>query len=215
MLNITTIPVTQLAQNSRILSCSVTKDAVVIDPGGDSAKIIAALTAQQLKCQAVWLTHSHFDHCGGVADLLERLSVPLFAHPLEREMRQKLPQVAVMFGLPPLDFPVCPEPTDPIVGAETLTIGELKASTLFTPGHSPGHICFYFASEGICVSGDLVFQGSVGRTDLPGGDHEILLKSIREEILTLPDQTKLLPGHGPDTSVGIERESNPFFGRYA
>lgn len=210
MLSITTIPVTVFSQNARIVACSETKSAIIVDPGGDSDLIIDALKGSGFTCSAVWLTHSHLDHCAGVARILEEFRVPLVAHPVEQAMRANVQKIAQMYGLPPSEWMNCPEPTVEIRGGETLSVGKHDATVLFTPGHSPGHVAFYFAKDNVLVSGDALFQGSIGRTDLPGGNHEQLLASIRREILTLPDNTRVLSGHGEDTTVGEERLSNPF-----
>jgi hydroxyacylglutathione hydrolase len=210
MLTITTVPVTVFEQNARVLSCSDTGDAVIVDPGGDVDKIIKVVTAKKLTCRAIWLTHSHLDHCAGVAALLDVYRVPLLGHPDEAPMRQHVASIAAMYGLPIREWPNCPEPSQFISGGEILAVGVSKAKVLFTPGHSPGHVVFYFESEGIAVSGDTLFAGSIGRTDLPGGNHQQLIESIQRELLTLPDSTRILSGHGPDTTVGAERSENPF-----
>jgi hydroxyacylglutathione hydrolase len=210
MLDITTIPVTAFGQNCRIVGCPTTKQAVIVDPGGDAERIIQRFAKSGYSCVGIWLTHSHLDHCGAVKPLLERFSVPLVAHPVEEGMRAHVEQIAAMYGLPSSDFMNCPEPTKIVRGGETLPLGENVAEVLFVPGHSPGHVAFYFRNDATLLSGDCLFEGSIGRTDLPGGNHAQLIASIRESILTLPDDTKVLSGHGPDTTVGAERETNPF-----
>ena len=211
MLNVETIPVTEFGQNCRILWCSETKDAVVVDPGGDSEKIVAAAKRLGVSINAIWLTHSHLDHCGGVAPLLESLNVPLVANPEERMMRSNVKSIAQMYGMSPAEWHNCPEPTVNVRGGESLSVGNSSCVVLFTPGHSPGHVSFYFERDRIVASGDVLFAGSIGRTDLPGGDTKTLLDAIRREIFTLPPETRVLTGHGPDTTVGEEKASNPFF----
>lgn len=211
MLNVETIPVTEFGQNCRILWCSETKDGVVVDPGGDSEKILTAAKDLGVSIKAIWLTHSHLDHCGGVAPLLERLHVPLVANPLEQMMRSNVKSIAQMYGMSPAEWYNCPEPTVHVRGGESLSIGNSSCVVLFTPGHSAGHVSFYFERERIVASGDVLFAGSIGRTDLPGGDAKTLLAAIRREIFTLPPETRVLTGHGPDTTVGEEKASNPFF----
>jgi hydroxyacylglutathione hydrolase len=211
MLNVETIPVTEFGQNSRILWCSDTKEGVVLDPGGEAERILATAKRLGVSISAVWLTHSHLDHCGGVAPLLQTLRVPLLAHPEERMMRSNVKSIAQMYGMSPVEWHNCPEPTIPIKGGETLSIGNSTCIVLFTPGHSPGHVSFYFERDQLLASGDVLFAGSIGRTDLPGGDTKTLLDVIRREIFSLPPQTRVLAGHGPDTTVGEEKASNPFF----
>ena len=211
MLNVETIPVTEFDQNSRILWCSDTKQGVIVDPGGDAEKILATTQRWGLTITAVWLTHSHLDHCGGVQPILDALKVPLVAHPEERMMRNNVKSIAQMYGMSPAQWYNCPEPTIEVRGGESLSIGNSSCVVLFTPGHSPGHVSYYFERDGIVASGDVLFAGSIGRTDLPGGDTKTLLDAIRREIFTLPAETRVLTGHGPDTTVGEEKASNPFF----
>ncbi len=210
MLQVITVPVTVFAQNARILFDSESKDAVLIDPGGDVDSLISELEGHSLLLRAIWLTHSHLDHCAGVAPLLRRFQVPLFGHPDETLMRAQTERIAAMYGLPTDEWPNCPEPTTLLRGGESVTVGSHQAEVLFVPGHSPGHIAFHFPQSKLLLSGDCLFQGSIGRTDLPGGDHRQLIASIRDSFLVLPDETRVLSGHGPDTTVGFERETNPF-----
>jgi glyoxylase-like metal-dependent hydrolase (beta-lactamase superfamily II) len=211
MLNIELFPVTDFQQNCRILWQDGTADALVIDPGGDGDRIEKFLISRKLRCAQIWLTHSHLDHCGGVSQLLRtNASIPLFAHQLEREFRSRVEDIKDMYGIQGNSMTNCPEPTRYLEGEETLEFAGVSFTTLFTPGHSPGHICFYAPTEGLLLAGDTLFAGSIGRTDLPGGNHATLIKSIIEKILTLPDDTRVLSGHGPETRVGVERDTNPF-----
>jgi glyoxylase-like metal-dependent hydrolase (beta-lactamase superfamily II) len=208
------IPVTSIEQNCRILVDYEGKSALIFDPGGDSDKIIAELSERNLRPQAILLTHSHFDHCGGVSQIIknyqkEQLELKLYAHPIEKELRQKLPALTKMFGAED-QLSTCPEPDSPLVGGEILSLLDLKIEVFFTPGHSPGHLTFYLAKLAVIFSGDVIFHGSIGRTDFPGCSEELLLKSIHEKILTLPYNTKILAGHGSDTTIAIEKRSNPF-----
>lgn len=210
MLNIETLPVTEFAQNSRIIWCSETKEGVIVDPGGEAEKILATAKRLGLKITHVWLTHSHLDHCGGVAPVLAELKVPLVAHPEERMMRSNVKSIAQMYGMSLRDWHNCPEPEIEVRGGEELKVGRSPCKVLFTPGHSPGHVSFHFPKDNVVASGDVLFAGSIGRTDLPGGNMKTLLSSIRQEIFTLPPKTRVLTGHGPDTTVEEEVATNPF-----
>lgn len=210
-LEILPVEVTEFMQNCRIVADRDAKNAVIVDPGGNPDKIAQLITDSGLTPKAVWLTHSHLDHAGAVPALLRKYSIPLYANPSEKIMRQKMPEIAAMYGLPTKNYPVCPEPDHEITGGEIVAIADFQFQVLFTPGHSPGHLCFYCAEMSTLLAGDLIFQGSVGRTDLPGGDPDVLLKSIKTQILPLPDDTIVYPGHGPDTTIGAERKTNPYF----
>ncbi len=201
--------VTGFSQNCRVISYAGGREAVVIDPGGESSRIVEILKAKQLTLTAIWLTHSHLDHCGGVAALKRYADVPLSAHPIEAPLRARVVEIGQMYGADE-DLENCPEPEQSLRGGEQLTFGPLSFEVLFTPGHSPGHLCFYEKSAKALIAGDAVFAGSIGRTDLPGGDSETLLASIHQKILTLPADTVIMSGHGPDTTVGEEARSNPF-----
>jgi glyoxylase-like metal-dependent hydrolase (beta-lactamase superfamily II) len=185
------------------------REALVIDPGGESDRILDEASRRGLSIKEIWLTHSHLDHCGGVRALKAAAKAPLTAHPAEAMMRAHVTDIAAMYGAPD-GFENCPEPERAINGGETLSFAGSAFKVLFTPGHSPGHVCFYDGASGVLFAGDTVFSGSIGRTDIPGGNSDLLLESIRREILTLPDETRVLSGHGGDTTVGTERRSNPF-----
>jgi hydroxyacylglutathione hydrolase len=210
MLEIKTVPVTPFAQNARILICSETRDAVLIDPGGDAAELIGALGSSGANLKGIWLTHSHLDHCGGVKGILRSFPVDLLGHPDEQTLRQSVCAISNMYGIGGADMDDCPEPSRYLRGGETVHVGKLRFEVLFTPGHSSGHICFLHRPSKTLIAGDTLFAGSIGRTDLPGGNHAQLLRSIQQQIMTLPDDIQVLSGHGPDTTVGEERRSNPF-----
>lgn len=211
MLHVETVPVTEFSQNARVLWCSDTKEGVVVDPGGEPKKIEQLVTKLGISVKGIWLTHSHLDHCGGVAPLLKVYNVPLLAHPAEKMMRANVQAIAQMYGMAPTEWHNCPEPTVEVTGGETVTIGKCEAKVLFTPGHSVGSVSFYFAKDELVVSGDALFAGSIGRTDLPGGDTKTLLNAIKTQLFTLPPKTRVLSGHGVDTTIGEEVRSNPFF----
>ncbi len=210
MLKIITVEVTPFAQNARVLVCSRTGKAAVVDPGGDVERIVGALKEEGANCDQIWLTHSHLDHCGGVADLIALTGARLVGHPDEKYMRENVVNICQMYGVPADIMKNCPEPHEYIRGGEELKVGEETLKVLFTPGHSPGHVSLYHEPTSSLIAGDTLFAGSIGRTDLPGGDHATLISSIRNVLFALPGDTKVLPGHGPDTQIDIERKSNPF-----
>lgn len=213
------------------------RKAMVIDPGGEVEKILAIVEQAQVEVVSLVLTHAHLDHGGGVRGLLRELSkrgfpdVCFAAHAAEAEMRCRISEQALMFGLSTKDFENAPEPSLKVEDGDSLDFGSFTPQILHTPGHSPGHISVFFQKTEMMLeiydsslrvvrqtqvnspalfSGDCLFAGSIGRTDLPGGSHAQLLSSIREKLLTLPDDTRVFAGHGPDTSIGRERDGNPF-----
>lgn len=179
--------------------------ALVIDPGHDDPRIERTLEEWGSDVAAIVLTHGHVDHVAGVPALHERTGAPVYMHPDDRELYDRAPDQAAEFGLrvPPL-----PEPAHELVDGRELQLAGIEFEVRHTPGHSPGGVTL--CTDGAAFVGDCVFSGSIGRTDLPGGDGETLLRSIREQILTLPADTALYPGHGPKTTVEKEKSSNPF-----
>ncbi len=216
MLAIRTIVVTPFMQNARLLWDTTSQVGCVVDPGGDIEEILKVIADEQVSVQTVLLTHAHLDHAGGVMKLLAALpgEVSLIAHRLEREMRRQVSHSALLFGLSPKDYQDVREPDLFIEGGDRVQIGRCEGQALFTPGHSPGHLSLYFPQSGqdapILIAGDTLFSGSIGRTDLPGGDHQTLIESIHSQLLILPEETKVLSGHGPDTTIGREKRTNPF-----
>ena len=205
MLAIQKLTVGPLQENCYLLTDSATRQAVLIDPGDEAARIMAALAGSELI--AVWLTHAHFDHIGALAEIYRQFPVPVYLHENDLELLEHAAESAAFFGLVVEQPVVKPQP---LLHAQTLRLGTHEATGLFTPGHAPGHTAFYLPEHNLVFAGDALFQGSVGRTDLPGGDHAQLLASIRRELLALPDETRVLPGHGPETTTGAERRANPF-----
>jgi len=194
--------------NAYLIADPSTRDAAVIDPSWDGQVILAEAKERDWRIAHLWYTHAHFDHIGGSAAIADALNpLPLVAlHPADHVLWR------AEGGAPLYGFRIDPgpEPTIDFVHGQTLRLGSAMFEVRHTPGHTPGHVVLYCAEEKVCFCGDLIFQGSVGRTDLPGGNWETLERSIREQIYTLPDETRLLPGHGGETTVGEEKIHNPF-----
>jgi hydroxyacylglutathione hydrolase len=179
----------------------------IVDPGDEAARIALAVEQTGLEIGQILVTHAHIDHVGAVAALADEYACPVLMHAEAEPMLQQLPTQAMMMGL---RFGKVPAVDRHIQDGEILEVGSLRLESLYTPGHAPGHLAFYVESEGLVLSGDALFAGSVGRTDLFGGDMEVLVRSINERLLTLPDETRVYPGHGPRTTIGDERAYNPF-----
>jgi hydroxyacylglutathione hydrolase len=195
-----------LQENCWIVHGDGSETALVIDPGDEAPRLIAALDELGLTVEAILLTHTHFDHIGAVAPLARHTGAPVYCP--ERE-------VAVLQDINSYTFPgfgpfESYDPEQTIAGGEQLTLAGLDLDVIFTPGHSPGHVSFSIPDHQMLLSGDVLFQGSVGRTDLPGGDHETLMRSIATLLTALPDETRVLPGHMGATTLGRERATNPF-----
>ncbi len=205
MLSVQTLTVGPLQENCYLLRDTGTGQAVLVDPGDEAERLLGALGQDTLT--AIWLTHAHFDHVGALAAVYRQSPAPVYLHPEDDVLLANAAAGAAMFGQA-LEQPQVP--TLPLEPGQTLRFGAHDATCLFTPGHAPGHMAFYFAASSLVLAGDALFRGSVGRTDLPGGNGPQLLKSIRQELLTLPDETRVLPGHGPETTIGYERRTNPF-----
>lgn len=181
--------------------------AVAIDPGGEARAMAQVLDSRELRLEAIVLTHAHIDHIEGIAELVRRHGAPIHLHPADREWYDRSADQAVYFGLP---FDAPPPVDHPLADGQSLDLAGIRFEVRHAPGHSPGHVILYAREAGVAFVGDVVFQGSIGRSDLPGGDFQQLMRSIRERVLTLPDETVLYPGHGPATTVERERVSNPF-----
>jgi len=199
------LPTGPLEVNCYIIGCETTGKAAVIDPGGNVDRILALLKAKNLATEVIINTHGHFDHIGGNRKLQLETGAPLMIHGADRPLLQRSGEHAALFGL---TTDSSPEPTRELEDGEQIPVGELTLTVIHTPGHSPGGICLYV--ENILVVGDTLFAGSIGRTDLAGGDHNQLIRSIRERLLVLPDATRVYPGHGPQTTIGQEKLYNPF-----
>lgn len=208
MLEIKSFILGPVQTNTFLLWDSQKKQAVVIDPAWDGHIIAKQIRNLGMTLEAVWLTHAHFDHFAGVAGLYAELGVrsSVALHPDDLHL-WKLYGGAPLFGM---RIDRGPEPDILLTHGQILTIGSYHFQVRHTPGHTPGHVIFYSPEEHLVICGDVIFGGSIGRTDLPGGSYTQLMKSITEQIMSLPDQTRLLCGHGPETTVGLERLENPF-----
>ena len=201
------LPLGPLQTNCYLLGCNATKMAVIVDPAWSGRLLAERATEDGWQIERILLTHSHFDHVGGLAELQAVTGAPVAIHPDAVPMLENAPLAAQMwqFTIPE------PPPVDELLAAgDTIVVGDLHLQVRFTPGHAPGHVCFYLASEHVIFDGDVLFQQGIGRTDLPGGDYDRLMQSIHEELLTLPDETAVLSGHGPATTIADERRNNPF-----
>ena len=208
MLEIVPLILGPIQTNTFLVADSITGEAAVIDPAWDGQRIAKEAGQRHWQIRQLWITHAHFDHSGGVSSLVEVLDEPpvIAVHPADRSLWQER-------GVPShfdLVLPSLPAPTLDLKDELDLDLGSIHFKVRHTPGHTPGHCIFVCPDAGTCFCGDLIFKDSVGRTDLPGGDWNTLVKSIRSCVYTLPDQTRLLPGHGPETVVWEEKRHNPF-----
>ena len=210
MIKIETIEVTSFSQLCRILYCRDSGEAVVVDPGGDPTTIMARLAELKCKLLQIWLTHSHLDHCGAVAPLKREFNCELLAGKEDSFLRGNIVDHASMFGVAAGLMEDCPEPDRYLEDGEILKAGNIEFKAIFVPGHCPGHFCFYAEEMKTMIAGDVLFAGSIGRTDLPGGNQAQLLDGIRKKILPLPGETRVLCGHGPDTTIEREAKTNPY-----
>ena len=210
MLDVVSFVLGPVQTNAYLIADRDTGEAAVIDPAWDGGRILAAAQKRSRRIAHLWYTHAHFDHIGGAGAIADGLNpLPLVAlHPNDHVL-WRLEGGAPAFGY---KIDPGPEPTIDLYDGQKLRLGKVEIEVRHTPGHTPGHCVFYVSEAGVCFCGDLIFQGGVGRTDLPGGSWEQLLNSIRTKIFVLPEETRLLSGHGPETTVGAEKRSNPFVG---
>jgi hydroxyacylglutathione hydrolase len=207
-LQCTIVPVTPYQQNCSIIKCEATGKAAIVDPGGDVERILAAVERMQANVEKIILTHAHMDHCAASDILRRQLRVPIEGPHREDEFwLQRLPQSCQMSGFPMTDAFV---PDRWLVQGDSVTVGALELQVIHCPGHTPGHVVFLYAPQKVAWVGDVLFQGSIGRTDFPRGNHEDLIASIREKLFPLGDDITFIPGHGPTSTFGQERRTNPF-----
>ena len=202
------VPVTPFEQNCSVLWCERSRKAAVVDPGGDLERVLAVLDAEGLQLEKILLTHGHLDHAGATAELARRGGLPIEGpEEGDRFWIEQMPQQAKMFGFAHGEnF----EPTRWLHDGDTVTVGDETLKVLHCPGHTPGHVVFFHEGGRFAIVGDVLFAGSIGRTDFPRGNHEQLLQSIRARLFPLGDDVVFLPGHGPTSTFGEERRANPF-----
>jgi hydroxyacylglutathione hydrolase len=200
------LPLGPLQTNCYLVADAASGDAAVIDPGDEAPVVLRALAERGWTARAVLLTHAHFDHIGAVAEVVAATHAPLAVHPLELPLlRQGGGGAAFGYAVP-----ACPAPDVLLAPGQPVRAGSLSFEVLFVPGHTPGHVAFYQRAAGLVLSGDVLFQQGIGRTDFAGGDYNTLMASIRKVLLALPDETTVCPGHGALTTIGEERRDNPF-----
>jgi glyoxylase-like metal-dependent hydrolase (beta-lactamase superfamily II) len=203
------IPVTPFQQNCTILFDEESKEGVVVDPGGDVATIVQVVQENGLTLKEIWLTHGHIDHAGGADELRETLHIPVIGpHEADRPLLENLELQAKRFGVEMAVRNVVPDRW--LNEGDTVSFGEHVFEIFHCPGHAPGHVIYVNREQAFAHLGDVLFNGSIGRTDLPGGDHATLLASIRDKVLPLGDEVGFICGHGPGSRIGDERRSNPF-----
>ena len=196
--------ITGPVQENTYLIRHASGDAVLIDPGDDAGDILELVRVTGAKVLAILLTHAHFDHIGAVQAVREALEIPVWVHADALEQYSNVTTIAAKWGLS------IPQPTPPehLLAPGKISFGELELDGLFTPGHAPGHLAFY-SSHGYVISGDALFRGTIGRTDIPGGDHALLLERIKTQLMVLPPETMVFSGHGSETTIGAEARGNP------
>jgi glyoxylase-like metal-dependent hydrolase (beta-lactamase superfamily II) len=204
-----TIVVGELGVNCYILADSETKEGIVIDPGAEPAKILSVIKAKGIKVLSILNTHGHFDHIGGNREVQQATGGKLMINREDEPFLSRAAKSATMYGLTAENSPA---PSSYLSDGDIIRFGKHELKVIHIPGHSPGGSCFYLEKEGILISGDSLFADSIGRTDLPGGSQAQLVLSIRQKLLTLPEETRVFPGHGPSTTIGHEKKFNPYLG---
>jgi hydroxyacylglutathione hydrolase len=201
------LPVGALQCNCSIIGDETTREAMVIDPGDEIQSILELVRKHNLQVKQIVITHAHIDHVGGAMKLRAATGAPILLNQNDYDLLKMLDMQATWIGVPP---PGNVNVDESIGQSDTIKAGSLIANVIFTPGHTEGSICLYFPAEKKLIAGDTLFAGSIGRTDLPGGSFEKIIDSLHDKLLALPDDTVVIPGHGPQTTIGDERENNPF-----
>ncbi|MBK6294589.1 MAG: MBL fold metallo-hydrolase [Rhodoferax sp.] len=210
MLHYLTVPVTEFQQNCSILWCDETLDAAVIDPGGDLDVLLAEIKQRGLQLTQILQTHAHIDHAGGTGELADTFKLPIVGpHPGDQFWIDGLPQQSQMFGFPQARTFT---PTRWLHDGDTVKVGHSTLNVRHCPGHTPGHVVFHSPEIKRAFVGDVLFAGSIGRTDFPQGDHDTLIRSITQRLWPMGDDTVFIPGHGPESTFGRERQINPYVG---
>jgi hydroxyacylglutathione hydrolase len=210
MLRYHTVPVTPFQQNCSIVWCDETKRAAIIDPGGDLPHLLAEVQRLGVTLEQIWLTHAHIDHAGATAQLAREQGLPIIGpHEGDQFWIDALPQQGAMFGFPPSERFT---PTRWLHDGDTVSLGHCTLQVRHCPGHTPGHVVFFSPEARRAFVGDVLFAGSIGRTDFPGGNHQDLIDAITQRLWPLGDDVVFIPGHGPESSFGQERRTNPFVG---
>ena len=207
MIEILQMPLGPLQTNAYLVACTETGKAAVIDPSWNGRSIAATADERGWDNEYILLTHAHFDHVGGLMEIKEETKAPIYIHPDAVQMLSTATMSSAMFNV---RIPPPPEPDFMLAEGDVIRVGKLNLQTLFTPGHAPGHVSFYIPEHNVIFSGDVLFQRSIGRTDLPGGNMALLLQMIGEKLLVLPEETAVLSGHGSATTIGEEKQLNPF-----
>ncbi len=209
----TLIPVTPFAQNCSLLICERTQKAAIVDPGGDLETIKRVIAQKQVDVEKIFLTHAHLDHCAGAGLLAKELNIPIEGpHPEDQFWLDALPIQVVQFDFPPTE---AFKPTRWLHDGDTVAFGEQSLQVLHCPGHTPGHVVFFHENSRLAIVGDVLFKGSIGRTDFPRSNHQALINAIGNKLFPLGDDIEFIPGHGPMSTFGHERLNNPYVGEQA